>query len=95
MVRYKFKTIPPQEEDCTGKVFIVTGSNCDAAYGVRLPVQGPNIFEGLDAQTNVMQHYSNAKLIQIMFMTKLAEAVDSSGKGHILVNVVHPGFCGT
>jgi retinol dehydrogenase-12 len=28
MVRYKFKTIPPQEEDCTGKIFIVTGSNC-------------------------------------------------------------------
>jgi retinol dehydrogenase-12 len=42
-----------------------------------------------------MQHYSNAKLIQIMFMVKLAEAVDGSGKGHILVNAVHPGFCGT
>ncbi|KAM0248461.1 hypothetical protein ACHAP5_003406 [Fusarium lateritium] len=67
----------------------------DAAYRVDLPVQDPNIIESLDGQTNLLQHYSYAKLIQIMFTTKLAEAVDSSGKGHIFVNAVHPGFCGT
>ncbi|KAF4996790.1 hypothetical protein FGRMN_4266 [Fusarium graminum] len=67
----------------------------DAAFGGRLPEQEPNIFESLDLQTSVMEHYAITKLIQIMFMTRLAEGTDGSGKGRILVNAVHPGFCGT
>ena len=30
-----------------------------------------------------------------MFMLQLSQAADASGKGHIIVNAVHPGFCGT
>ncbi|KAM0343302.1 hypothetical protein ACHAPU_008754 [Fusarium lateritium] len=67
----------------------------DAATGGRLPVQEPNIFESLDAQTSVVEHYAATKLIQIMFTTRLAEETDESGKGRVLVNAVHPGFCGT
>jgi hypothetical protein len=60
-----------------------------------LPTKEPNIFEALDAQTSVLEHYNKTKLLQAMFMSRLSQAVDASGKGHILINAVHPGLCGT
>ena len=42
-----------------------------------------------------MERYTLSKLLQLMFLEKLAEAIDTSGKGHIIVNAVNPGFCKT
>ncbi|KAM0558475.1 hypothetical protein ACHAPJ_004669 [Fusarium lateritium] len=68
----------------------------DAAYEGRLPVRESNkIIEDLDAQTLVLERYSETKLLQAMFVERLAEAVDASGQGHIVINAVHPGFCST
>ncbi|KAF4446384.1 hypothetical protein F53441_9952 [Fusarium austroafricanum] len=67
----------------------------DAAFEGRLPVGEPDIIKALDAQTSVLEHYSKTKLVQAIFMTQLAKAVDASGKGQIIVNGVHPGFCST
>ncbi|KAF5631442.1 enoyl hydratase isomerase [Fusarium sp. NRRL 52700] len=61
----------------------------------RLPVQEPNITKALDEQPSVLEHYSKTKLVQLIFMTQLAKAIEASGKGYIIVNGVHPGFCST
>ncbi|KAG7419871.1 hypothetical protein DER46DRAFT_596097 [Fusarium sp. MPI-SDFR-AT-0072] len=67
----------------------------DAAFEGRLPVQEPNIIKALDEQPSVLEHYSKTKLVQLIFMTQLAKAIELSGKGYIIVNGVHPGFCST
>ncbi|RSM10955.1 hypothetical protein CEP52_003197 [Fusarium oligoseptatum] len=52
----------------------------DAATASPLPErESENIFKALDAKTDVLE----------------PEAVDASGKGHIVINCLHPGFCGT
>ncbi|KLO79793.1 enoyl-CoA hydratase/isomerase [Fusarium fujikuroi] len=61
----------------------------------RLPVQETNIIKALDEQPSVLEHYNKTKLVQLIFMTQLAKAIEVSGKGHIIVNGVHPGFCST
>ncbi|KAM5514085.1 Mediator of RNA polymerase II transcription subunit 5 [Fusarium oxysporum f. sp. phaseoli] len=67
----------------------------DAAFEGRLPVQEPNFIKALDEQPSVLEHYSKTKLVQLIFMTQLAKAIEASGKGYIVVNGVHPGFCST
>ncbi|KAJ4250567.1 hypothetical protein NW762_011822 [Fusarium torreyae] len=68
----------------------------DAAYEGRLPVrESNNIIEDLDAQTLVLERYSETKLLQAVFVERLAEDVDVSGQGRIIINAVHPGFCST
>lgn len=42
-----------------------------------------------------MERYNTSKLLQIMMMKKLAASVDASGKGHVTVNALNPGFCKT
>ncbi|RKK22109.1 hypothetical protein BFJ63_vAg6698 [Fusarium oxysporum f. sp. narcissi] len=67
----------------------------DAAFEGRLPVQEPNFIKALDEQPSVLEHYSKTKLVQLIFMTQLAKSIEASGKGYIVVNGVHPGFCST
>ncbi|UPK94516.1 hypothetical protein LCI18_005451 [Fusarium solani-melongenae] len=68
----------------------------DAATASPLPErESGNIFKALDAKTDVLERYNVSKMMQVMITAKLAEAVDASGKGHIIVNCLHPGFCVT
>ncbi|EKJ72267.1 hypothetical protein NXS19_012545 [Fusarium pseudograminearum] len=67
----------------------------DAAFDCRLTTEVPNIFEAIDAETSVLDHYSKTKLLQTMFISRLSQGIDASGKGHIIANAVHPGLCGT
>ncbi|KAM5342666.1 hypothetical protein ACJ41O_013632 [Fusarium nematophilum] len=68
----------------------------DAAFLSPLPERASdNIFQALDAKTNILERYNVTKLLQMMMVPCLAEAVDASGKGHLIVNALHPGFCGT
>ncbi|KAF4338500.1 enoyl hydratase isomerase [Fusarium beomiforme] len=67
----------------------------DAAFEGRLPPREPNIIKTLDEQTSVLEHYNKTKLVQLIFMTQLAKAIETSGKGYVIVTGVHPGFCST
>ncbi|KAF9777461.1 hypothetical protein IL306_004430 [Fusarium sp. DS 682] len=67
----------------------------DAAFEGRLSSREPNIIKALDEQTSVLEHYSKTKLVQLIFMTQFAKAIEASGKGFVIVNGVHPGFCST
>ncbi|KAF4467705.1 enoyl- hydratase isomerase [Fusarium albosuccineum] len=68
----------------------------DAAFLSPLPERKEdNIFKALDAKSDVMERYNITKLLQVMLMSQLAQAVDASGKGHIILNALHPGLCGT
>lgn len=58
-------------------------------------MKSENIVQGLDAKTYVLEHYNASKLMQLMFMKRLAEGIDASGKGHIIVNSLNPGLCKT
>ncbi|RGP79499.1 hypothetical protein FLONG3_2247 [Fusarium longipes] len=80
----KFNTVP----------HIVIMSS-DAAADVRLPTKELNIFEALDAEASVLDRYGKTKLLQAMLMLQLSRTIDASGKGHIIINAVHPGLCST
>ncbi|KPM41649.1 hypothetical protein AK830_g4882 [Neonectria ditissima] len=68
----------------------------DGAFLANFPkASSDRIFQQLDADPSVMQRYSLTKLLQLMAMKRLGEAVDESGKGHVLVNALSPGLCRT
>ncbi|CAM1508467.1 Fc.00g053150.m01.CDS01 [Cosmosporella sp. VM-42] len=67
----------------------------DGAFLAKLPEQKESIIQALDAEETVLERYTATKLLQLMSVEKLAEAIDASGKGHIIVNAPHPGFCKT
>ncbi|KAK7409685.1 hypothetical protein QQX98_008128 [Neonectria punicea] len=68
----------------------------DGAFLAHFPeAKSDCIFQKLDADQSVMQRYSLTKLLQLMAMKRLGEAVDESGKGHVLVNELNPGLCRT
>ncbi|KAG4264073.1 hypothetical protein FPRO04_01294 [Fusarium proliferatum] len=74
---------------------LIEGHESMLSINCRLPVQETNIIKALDEQPSVLEHYNKTKLVQLIFMTQLAKAIEVSGKGHIIVNGVHPGFCST
>ncbi|KAF7557503.1 hypothetical protein G7046_g6025 [Stylonectria norvegica] len=54
-----------------------------------------HILHALDENPSVMDRYTTSKLLQLMVLRRLAAAIDASGKGHVLVNGLNPGFCKT
>lgn len=54
-----------------------------------------NIFEELKLGNRFTDRYNATKLIQLIMMRRLAAAVDTSGKGHVIINAVNPGLCST
>lgn len=41
------------------------------------------------------ERYITSKLLQLMALRKLASLSDASGKGHVTINSLNPGFCQT
>ncbi|KAF7535894.1 hypothetical protein G7Z17_g13136 [Cylindrodendrum hubeiense] len=74
----------------------LTTVSSDGAFLAMFPeAKADHIFQALDANPSVMHRYSVTKLLQLMVMKRLGEAVDASGKGHVLVNAMTPGLCRT
>ncbi|KAH7008058.1 hypothetical protein EDB80DRAFT_715300 [Ilyonectria destructans] len=68
----------------------------DGAFLAQFPeAKADHIFQELDADPSVINRYCVTKLLQLMAMKRLGEAVDASGKGHIIINGVTPGLCRT
>ncbi|KAF4977807.1 hypothetical protein FZEAL_5714 [Fusarium zealandicum] len=68
----------------------------EAAFLSPLPERdSDSIFKALDAKADVMERYNISKLLQLMIVPRLAEDLDASRKGRIVVTGLHPGFCGT
>lgn len=63
----------------------------DGAYSAQLNRKGPVIPQFDDAKAfSPMESYYRTKLLQVLFVTKLAEQVSPDD---VLINLVNPGFC--
>ncbi|RDA90568.1 hypothetical protein CP533_2590 [Ophiocordyceps camponoti-saundersi (nom. inval.)] len=68
----------------------------DAAFLAYFPERNAqNVFDGLQSKDNFRERYNTSKLLQLMAVRQLAPACDASGKGHVIINTLNPGFCGT
>ncbi|PNY24263.1 Retinol dehydrogenase 12 [Tolypocladium capitatum] len=65
---------------------------CQASFPER---KADHTFDKLKENKNYRERYNTSKLLQLIFMRRLAEASDASGKGHVLVNALNPGLCNT
>ena len=54
-----------------------------------------NIFAALGDAASKYQadRYNTSKLLEIMIVRELAQAITNSGKPHVIVNAVNPGCC--
>ncbi|KAI0120725.1 putative short-chain dehydrogenase/reductase family protein [Xylariales sp. AK1849] len=63
----------------------------DGAYSAQLKKKGPVMAQFDDATIfSPFESYFSTKLLQILFITKLAQQVSPD---HVLINLVNPGFC--
>lgn len=77
----------------TSRVVIVSS---EGAFLTHFPERNAeHVFNELKINKNYAERYNTTKLIQLILMRKLAHSLDASGKGHVLVNALNPGFCRT
>ncbi|PFH60511.1 hypothetical protein XA68_10825 [Ophiocordyceps unilateralis] len=68
----------------------------DAAFMTSFPERhADNILQRLQLNQGFNDRYNVTKLLQVMGMRQLAGACDASAKGHVIINTLNPGFCGT
>lgn len=49
----------------------------------------------MNACRDITDRYSTTKLLQLMVTKNMAEAVDASDRGHVIINALNPGLCKT
>ncbi|RCI07477.1 hypothetical protein L249_4557 [Ophiocordyceps polyrhachis-furcata BCC 54312] len=82
-----------QRFNMTPHVVVVSS---DAAFLPYFPERNDqSILDGLQSKEYFRERYNTSKLLQLMVMRQLARSCDASGKGHIIINSLNPGFCGT
>ncbi|KOS18362.1 Retinol dehydrogenase 11 [Escovopsis weberi] len=83
------------EHNTVPRIINVSSDGANLAF-VR-EIRQPQIMRALDDSNSFKgwDRYILTKLLQLMVIQKLAEAVDASGKGHVLINGVNPGLCKT
>ncbi|PHH80483.1 hypothetical protein CDD82_1713 [Ophiocordyceps australis] len=54
-----------------------------------------HVLDKLKTESSMQERYATSKLLQLMMMRKLAEAIDASPKGRVVVNALCPGVCNT
>ncbi|KAH7033010.1 putative short-chain dehydrogenase/reductase family protein [Microdochium trichocladiopsis] len=67
----------------------------DAHRFVTWPVmrQSDNFFEALRTDKMFHERYNISKLLEVLFVRELAQAMDRTGKPKVVVNTAHPGLC--
>jgi NAD(P)-dependent dehydrogenase (short-subunit alcohol dehydrogenase family) len=55
----------------------------------------PDIFSALSDTASIYQadRYNTSKLLEIMAVRELAQAITNSGKPFVIINTVNPGYC--
>ncbi|KAK5993201.1 Short chain dehydrogenase atnD [Cladobotryum mycophilum] len=76
---------------------IVIVSSDGAFTAIAPELKAENIIKAFDSDARFYgpERYGVTKLLQLMVVCKLAAAVDTSGKGHVIVNGLNPGVCKT
>lgn len=67
----------------------------DAHRLVSWPVMGQTegFFESFRTNKMYLERYNVSKLLEVLFVQELAEAMDRAGKTKVVVNTAHPGLC--
>ncbi|PHH64936.1 hypothetical protein CDD81_3793 [Ophiocordyceps australis] len=74
---------------------IVTVSS-EAAFLAFFPQRkAKHVLDKLKTDGSFRERYNTSKLLQLMATRKLAEAIDASHKGRVVVNALSPGLCKT